>query len=190
MGARVRFPSWACWTPTWTFWREGGGSDFEGFLVFFTVFFTVFFFVFFIRRFVGVGVIRYAYHLAQILRAQAACSSPVQSVLYVSGRATDVSHTVPIYEGYALYLAILRLAGRDLSMFLMMNLIERGYSFIASAEKEIVPVVKEKPCYVCLDFGTEHKSLAQADKENVYVLPEGNIITVATNVSVAQNCCS
>ena len=79
---------------------------------------------------------------------------------------------------------------RDLSMFLVMNLLERGYSFIASAEKEIVPDVKEKPCYVCLDFGTEHKSLAQADKENVYVLPEGNIITVATNVSVARNCCS
>ena len=79
---------------------------------------------------------------------------------------------------------------RDLSMFLMMNLIERGYSFAANAEKEIVPVVKEKPCYVCLDFGTEHKSLSQIDKENVYVLPDGNIITVATNVSVARNCCS
>ena len=136
--------------------ERGGGSDFEGFLVFFLVFFTVFFSVFvsyfwvakscILRRFVGVGVIRYAYHLAQILRAQAARSSPVHSVLYVSGRATDVSHTVPIYESYTLYLAILRLTGRDLSMFLMMNLIERGYSFIASAEKEIVPVVKEKPC--------------------------------------------
>ena len=77
------------------FLERGGGSDFEGFLVFFLVFFTVFFFVFIIRRFVGVGVIRYAYHMAQILRAQAACSSPVQSVLHVSGRATDVSHTVP-----------------------------------------------------------------------------------------------
>ena len=94
---------------------------------------------------------------------------------------------MPIYESYTLYLAILRLTGRDLSMFLLM---ERGYSFTANAEKEIVPVVKEKPCYVWLDFGTEHKSLAQADKENVYVLPEGNIITVATNVSVPRNCCS
>ena len=97
---------------------------------------------------------------------------------------------MPIYENYTLYLAILRLTGRDLSMFLMMNLLERGYSFTANAEKEIVPVVKEKPCYVCLDFGTEHKSLAQADKENVYVLPEGYVITVATNVSVVRNCCS
>ena len=75
-----------------------------------------------------------------------------------------MSHTVPIYEAYTLYHAILRLAGRDLSMFLVMNLIERWYSFTANAEKEIVPVVKEKLCYVCLDFGTEHKSLAQVDK--------------------------
>ena len=99
------------------------------------------------------------------------------------------SHTVPIYEGYTLYHAILRLARRDLSMFLMMNLIERWYSFTSNAEKEIVPVVKEKLCYVCLDFGTEHKSLAQVDKENVYVPIEGNVITLATNVSVARNCC-
>ena len=105
--------------------------------------------------------------------------SPGHSLLYVSGRATDVSHTVPIYKNYTLYLDILRLTGRDLSMFLMMNLLERGYSFTANAEKEIVPVVREKPCYVCSDFGTEHKSLAQADKENVYVLPEGYVITVA-----------
>ena len=80
--------------------------------------------------------------------------------------------TVPVYEDYTLYHAILRFAARDLSMFLLTNLIERWYSFIARAEKEIVPVVKEKPCYVCLDFGTEHKSLAQAHKEDVYVVPE------------------
>ena len=97
----------------------------------------------------------------------------------------DVSHTVPIYEAYTLYHSILRLAGRDLSMFLVMNLIEPGYSLTANAEKEILPVVTEKPCYVCLDFGTVHKSLAQVDKENVYVLPEGNFVTGATNVSVS-----
>ena len=178
MGARVLFPSWACWTPTWTFWREGGGSDFEGFLVFFLVFVSYCI----IRRFVGVGVIWDG--LAEW------CKALVRIPPGTDSRATDVSHTVPIYEGYALYLAIFRLAGPDLSVFLMMKLIERGYSFIASAEKEIVPLVKEKPCYVCLNFGTEHKSLTQADRENMYVLPEGNIITVATNISVPRNCCS
>ncbi|KAK2114611.1 hypothetical protein P7K49_008877 [Saguinus oedipus] len=84
----------------------------------------------------------------------------IQAVLslYASGRTTGivmdsgdgVTHTVPIYEG-----------------------------FTTTAEREIMRDIKEKLCYITLDFEQEMAMAASSSSlEKSYELPDGQVITI------------
>ncbi|XP_007436928.1 actin, clone 302-like [Python bivittatus] len=115
----------------------------------------------------------------------------IQAVLslYASGRtsgiAMDIKYdrmdAVPVSEGYSLPHCLLRMdvGGNDLTDFLMRMLNERGYRF-NPGEREIVEDIKEKLCYVALDFNKEMASATPSSLEKPYELPDGQAITIST----------
>ena len=110
--------------------------------------------------------------------------------LFASGKTTGtvvdcgdgISHTVPIYEGYAIPHAIskINLAGRDLNQYLMTLLQVKGISFSSSSDNQsAIKKIKETCCYVAEDYDAEKKS-AQEQKSNMrsYTLPSNEKISL------------
>lgn len=109
--------------------------------------------------------------------------------LYASGRTTGlvvdsgdgVTHVVVVYDGYSIKHATARMdiAGRNLTEYLQKHLAEDGYNFSSTAEKEVAKDIKEKLCYVALDFQEESKAfLNSPDKKVEYELPDGQKIRI------------
>ena len=101
-------------------------------------------------------------------------SGKVTGIVLDSG--DGVTHAVPIFENYSLPHAILRLdiAGRDLTEYMMKLLYETGNRFNTTAEKEIVKNIKEKSCYVALNFEEEMERV----NSYYYELPDGSHVII------------
>ncbi|KAI6660575.1 Actin-2 [Oopsacas minuta] len=107
--------------------------------------------------------------------------------LYAHGRTTGVtihsgdelSYTLPIYEGYPNDedVNFFKLAGRDITDYLMKLLIDRGYCLSTVVDRENVNNMKENLAYVLVDFQQE-LLLPDSSIEKKYQLPDGQVITL------------
>ena len=112
----------------------------------------------------------------------------IQAVLglFSTGRKTGlvidsgagVTHTVPVYEGFALPFATYKLdvAGDDLSQYLEQLLINEAGIVIKPDDirnREAIETIKKKDCYVAFDIDTARKEADDKDKAVPYELPDG-----------------
>mmetsp|Transcript_465 Transcript_465/g.475 ORF Transcript_465/g.475 Transcript_465/m.475 type:complete len:384 (+) Transcript_465:89-1240(+) len=112
------------------------------------------------------------------------CAPQAILSLYASGRTTGVvldsgdgvTHAVPVYEGFALPHAIVRmdLAGRDVTQHLQLLLRRAGHNFTTSADLEIVRQIKETCCFVA--FNPAKEETHQAQQKTQYQLPDGSFV--------------
>jgi len=111
--------------------------------------------------------------------------------LYSTGKTTGIivdighgsTHHVPIFEGYAFAHSILKtpLGGKDLNDYLMKILLEKGINLSSNTEKELVKSIKERHCYVSMDFDKELKEANKTGSADVkYELPDGEEIIIGT----------
>ena len=102
-----------------------------------------------------------------------------------SGRTTGIvldigaglSQIVPVYEGQCIQNAIkqFHFGGCDLDSYMAQLLRENILCReLNSLEKQCVPDIKEKRCYVALDYDAEMEKVETSS----YELPDGNVITV------------
>ena len=106
--------------------------------------------------------------------------------LYGSGKTTGlvvdsgdgVTHIVVVYEAYCINHAVNRvdLAGRDLTSYLQKLLTECNVYLNTTSDFETVRKIKEKACYVALDFDEESKNLKE--KKIEYQLPDNSTIQI------------
>lgn len=110
---------------------------------------------------------------------------------YASGRGTVITvdvgegctHIMNVYEGYSTPEAILRqdLGGAELTEALQTQLSQRAYNVGHPGDHFVVRAIKEKLCYVALDYEEElHSADCGLTSKGQYELPDGQLVTINT----------
>jgi actin-related protein len=86
---------------------------------------------------------------------------------------------VPIFEGYKLEhgIKILEIGGRILNRFMEKLLTSVGFATDSSIRRELVRVLKEKACFVSLDYKEDLRRYEEYSKQ--YSLPDGTTISLS-----------
>jgi actin beta/gamma 1 len=94
----------------------------------------------------------------------------------VADSGDGATHIVPIFDGYSLPHAVkrLNLTGKDLTEYIVKLLKEKDQIYSSYDIKDCIIEIKEKSCYVALDFEKELKSIEDFN----YVLPDGSHVIV------------
>lgn len=110
--------------------------------------------------------------------------------LYATGRTTGIvcdcgqsmSHTVPIFEGYAMPHAVQRvaLAGQTLTDYLARILTESKINVLTRDLLPVADQIKEQLCQVSMDFDNEVDVFG--GKEKQFTMPDGTEVTVHNQI--------
>ncbi|XP_038664821.1 actin-3-like isoform X1 [Scyliorhinus canicula] len=109
--------------------------------------------------------------------------------IYAAGRigglvldsGDGVTYALPVNDGHMVPGSIRRLnfGGRELTDYLLESLIHRGCHFSMPAERLIAENIKEKLCYVALDYDQETvMAAATSSRDKSYELPDGQILMI------------
>ena len=83
-----------------------------------------------------------------------------------------ITNLVPVFDGFSLPCGItkFKIAGRDLTEYMITLLYYKGVRLNTTAEKEIAKNIKEKVCFLAFDYEHEYNCVDKFD----YELPDGN----------------
>ncbi|KAL1788173.1 hypothetical protein HispidOSU_014397 [Sigmodon hispidus] len=103
--------------------------------------------------------------------------------MYAAGRTSGttieagegMTYFVPIINGYPLALSSTKLdiAGQDLTVYLLKLLSESGNLLVGTADLEYIRDLKEKHCYVALDYDMEIAKTSTPSYKKKFQLPDG-----------------